>query len=131
MPGRMKQPHCSAAVWLLLWGKIGFLFCGLAPPDRRGGGLPLPGQAAPFCFLHVLPRTNSLICAADQFLDLLDNFLVQLYNLLGHGLQSPFRMVCRNFILPEFANYVSFFLLSFCATYLTLSPRLESIHLLL
>ena len=32
-------------------------------------------------------------------------------------------MLCRNFILPEFANYVSFFLLSFCATYLTLSRQ--------
>ena len=53
----------------------------------------------------------------------LDNFLVQLYNILRHGLQSPFRMLCRNFILPEFANYVSFFLLSFCATYLTLSLK--------
>ena len=34
--------------------------------------------------------------AADQFLDLaLDYFLVQLYNLLRHGLLSPFRMVYR------------------------------------
>ena len=65
--------------------------------------------------------------AADQFLDLtLDNFLVQLYNSLRHGLQSPFRMLCRNFILPEFANYVSFSLLSFCATYLTLSRTVLS-----
>ena len=31
----------------------------------------------------------------------LDYFFVKLYNLLGHGLLSPFRMVCRNFILPE------------------------------
>ncbi len=37
-----------------------------------------------------------------QFLELpLDYFFVQLYNLLGHGLPSPFRMVCRDFILPE------------------------------
>ena len=110
MPGWMKQPHCSAAVWLLLWGFLFFFFCGLVSPDRRRGALPLPGQATPFCFLHVVPRTNSLICAADQFLDLaLDNFLVQLYNLLGHGLQSPFRMVCRNFILPEFCKPCLFF----------------------
>ena len=34
----------------------------------------------------------------------LDYFLVQLYNLLGHGLQTPFRMVCGNFILPEFCK---------------------------
>ena len=40
--------------------------------------------------------------ASDQFFELaLDYFLVQLYNFLGHGLLSPFRMVCRNFILPE------------------------------
>ncbi|MGL0866352.1 hypothetical protein ACSTB5_11885, partial [Faecalibacterium duncaniae] len=25
-------------------------------------------------------------------------------NLLGHGLQTPFRMVCGNFILPEFCK---------------------------
>ena len=35
-------------------------------------------------FLHV---------AADQFLELtLDNFLIKLYNFLGHSLLSPFRM---------------------------------------
>ncbi|MCQ5045919.1 hypothetical protein, partial [Dysosmobacter welbionis] len=40
--------------------------------------------------------------APNQFFDLpLDYFLVQLYNLFGHGLLSPFRMVCRDFILPE------------------------------
>ena len=48
-----------------------------------------------------------LHAAANQFLDLtLDNFLIQLYNFLGHSLLSPFRMVSRNFILPESANYV-------------------------
>ena len=55
--------------------------------------------------------------AADQFLDLpLDNFLVQLYNILRHSLLSSFRMVCRDFILPESASHVSF-----CAIYFTLS----------
>ena len=40
--------------------------------------------------------------AAHQFLELpLDYFLVKLYNLFRHGLLSPFRMVCRDFILPE------------------------------
>ena len=49
--------------------------------------------------------------ATDQFFDLaLDNFLVKLYNLFGHGLLSPFRMVCRNFILTETANLVLFFI---------------------
>ena len=48
--------------------------------------------------------------AANQFLDLaLDNFLIQLYNFLGHSLLSPFRMVCGNFILPEPASYVFFY----------------------
>ena len=48
-----------------------------------------------------------LHAAADQFLDLpLDNFLIQLYNFLGHSLLSPFRMVCRDFILSEPASYV-------------------------
>lgn len=37
-------------------------------------------------------------------------FLVQFYNLLGHDLLSPFRMVCRDFILLEIANLVLLFL---------------------
>ena len=36
------------------------------------------------------------------------------------SLLSPFRMVCRDFILPESANYVYFYPF-FCATYSTLS----------
>ena len=60
--------------------------------------------------------------AADQFFDLpLDYFLVKLYNLLGHGLFSPFRMVCSIFILTESANRV-FLFFQICATYSTLSP---------
>ena len=48
--------------------------------------------------------------AADQFLALpLYNFIVQLYNFLGHSLLSPFGMVCRDFILPEPASYVFFY----------------------
>ena len=55
-----------------------------------------------------------LYAAAHKFFDLtLDNFLVELYNFLGHSLLSPFRMVCANFILPESANYVFFFAFSF------------------
>ena len=42
----------------------------------------------------ILPQTNSLGCP-------LDYFLIQLYNLFRHGLLAPFRMVCRDFILPE------------------------------
>ena len=64
-----------------------------------------------------------LHAAADQFFDLtLDNFLIQLDNFLGHSLLSPFRMVCGNFILPEFCKPCLFFILfSICATYCTLS----------
>ena len=52
--------------------------------------------------------------AANQFFQLpLDCFLIKLYNLLGHSLLSPFRMLCGDFILPESANYVSFLLFSF------------------
>ena len=47
-----------------------------------------------------------LHAAADQFLDLpLDNFLIQLYNFLGHSLLSPFECLCGNFLLPEPASY--------------------------
>ena len=57
--------------------------------------------------------------AANQFFDLpLDYFLIKLYNFLGHGLLSSFRMVCGNFILPEFCKPCLFFI---CATYCTLS----------
>ena len=63
--------------------------------------------------LHLLLQQlvqGFLHAAADQFLDLpLDNFLIQLYNFLGHSLLSPFRMVCGNFILPEPASYVFFY----------------------
>ena len=34
----------------------------------------------------------------------IDNFLVWLYNLLGHGLLFPFECLCRDFILPEFCK---------------------------
>ena len=45
---------------------------------------------------------SSFRTASDKFLVLpLDYFLIQLYSLPRHGLLSLFRMVCRNFILPE------------------------------
>ena len=53
-----------------------------------------------------------LRAASDQFFDLpLDYFLVQLYNVLGHRLLSPFECLCGNFILPEPASYVFFYAL--------------------
>ena len=51
-----------------------------------------------------------LHAAADQSLELpLDNFLIQLYNFLGHSLLSRFECLCGNFILPEPASYVFFY----------------------
>ena len=120
MPGWMKQPHCSAAVWLLLLGKIGFLFCGLAPPDRRAGALPLPGQAAPFCFLHVLPRTNSLIWPLTT-----SSFSCTIFSDMVCSLLSEW-CVATSFYQSS-ANHASFFLLSICATYLTLSLTMEQL----
>ena len=41
--------------------------------------------------------------------------LVQLYNFLGHGLQTPFRTMCRDFILPEICKPCLFlFSIPFC-----------------
>ena len=43
-----------------------------------------------------------LHASPDQFLDLpLDYFLVELSNITGYGLSSPFECLCSNFILPE------------------------------
>ena len=65
--------------------------------------------------------------SSNQFLDLtLDNFLIALYNLLGHSLLSSFECLCGNFILPEPASYVFFMLFSICASYCTLSGSLTS-----
>ena len=58
------------------------------------------------------PVEGFLDAAANQLLDLpLDYFLIKLYNFLGHGLLSPFRMVCGNFILPEICKPCLFFYL--------------------
>ena len=68
-------------------------------------------------YVHENEDTRQIVqgflhATADQFLDLaLDNFLIELYNLLGHSLLAPFRMVCRDFILPEPASYVFFYAL--------------------
>ena len=62
-------------------------------PDSLGQLFCFGLQQRVECFFYAAP---------NQFFDLaLDYFLVQLYNLFGHGLLSPFRMVCRDFILPE------------------------------
>lgn len=56
-----------------------------------------------FLSLRLQQLVESLLYAtSNQFLDLpLDNFLVELYNVVGHGLPSPFECLCSNFILPE------------------------------
>ncbi len=65
-------------------------------------------QGPRLLFQQLIP--GFLHAAADQFLVFpLDNFLIQLYNSLGHSLLSPFRMVCGNFLLPEPASYVFFY----------------------
>lgn len=61
---------------------------------------------ASYCFHDIFHAVT------NQFLDLpLDYFLIYLYNFLGYSLLSPFRMLCRNFILSRTANYVSFYVL--------------------
>ena len=66
------------------------------------------GQLLRFGFQQ--PIQCFLDAAADSFFQLpLDYFFVKLYNFLRHGLLSPFRMVCRNFILTESANRVFLF----------------------
>ena len=48
-------------------------------------------------------------CRWQNRYDLCNNFLIQLYNFLGHSLLSPFECLCGNFILPEPASYVFFY----------------------
>ena len=66
--------------------------------------------------------------AADQFLELtLDYFLVELYNVVGHGLSSPFRMCVATSFYQRPASRVYFFaffnlrnllyLIAFCAVF--------------
>lgn len=106
--------------------KTGYMEC-----DISGGGGKVPVMVAVAValaslaaliagslrqFLRLL-RQQFIQCffdaAPDQFFELTrDYLLVQLYNLLGHGLQTLFRMVYRNFILPEFCKpclFLSYF----------------------
>ena len=54
----------------------------------------------------LFPAARSASLLRFRELMTLDNFLIKLYNFLGHSLLSPFECLSRNFILPEFANYV-------------------------
>ena len=66
----------------------------------------VPGRLGQLLRFSLQQFVKSFLYAASyQLLDLtLDYFFVKLYNLLRYGLLSPFRMVCRNFILPEFCK---------------------------
>lgn len=74
-----------------------------------------------FCFQQLVQRF--FYAASNQFLNLtLDYFLVELYNVVGHGLPSPFECLCSNFILPETRRPCLLFCrLQFAQFYYTLS----------
>ena len=99
--------------------------------------------AAPKSFLNILHPAyrdagevyingGFFYAATNRSLDLPpDYLLVQLYNLFGHGLQTPFRMVCANFILPDackpclFLSSIQFaqFILPYCIPVVDISFR--------
>ena len=83
----------------------------------------------PLCLLLQKFIQRFFYAASDQFFELaLDYFLVQLYNFLGDGLLSPFRMVCRNFILPEACKPCLF--LSFIQFAQLIVPYLNLLYLI-
>ena len=68
------------------------------------------GEFFRFGFQQLVERL--LYAAADQLLDLpLDYFLVELYNVVGHGLSSPFRMCVATSFYQRPASRVYFFAL--------------------
>ena len=71
----------------------------------------VPGRLGQLLCLGLQQFVESFLYAAThKFLEFVLDFKasLELYNLLRHGLLSPFRMVCRNFILPEFCKPFSF-----------------------
>ena len=71
-------------------------------------------QVTHWAFPSTFSYTNSLIC-------ILFTPPIQLYNLFGRGLRSPFECLCRNFHSTELRRPCLFFyLFLFCATYSTL-----------
>ena len=67
-----------------------------------------------------------LHAAADQFFYLaLDYFLVELYNVVGHGLSSPFRMCIATSFYQRRQAVSTFLPFSICAIYYTLSFSLH------
>ena len=79
--------------------------------DQHEGGVAIredPHHTGPAADLPVRPLNH--VVGADPGpvlagkVAVSQRFLIQLYNSLKYGLQSPFRMVCGNFILPEFCK---------------------------
>src|SRR5699024_10460868 len=79
------------------------------------------GQLFRFCIQKLIQ--SFLDASPDQFLDLpLDYFLVKLYNVVGHGLLSPFRMVVLQLHSTSDRKPCLLFMpSSICAIYYTLS----------
>ena len=78
------------------------------------------GQLLGFGFQQLVQ--GFLHAATDQFLDLpLDYFLVELYNVVGHGLSSPFRMCIATSFYQRRQAVSTFLPFSICAIYYTLS----------
>ena len=82
----------------------------------------VPGSLGQLLCLGLQQLVEGFLYAASyQLFDLtLDYFFVKLYNLFRHGLLSPFRMVCHNFILPEFCEPCLFIFAKLILPYLAL-----------
>lgn len=66
----------------------------------------------------------------NQFFDLpLDNFLVQMSNVVGHGLSSPLRMCVATLFYQRPSSLVYFLLYSICATCCTFSRKNQETRL--
>ena len=92
----MTSPEVVGKIPVIVAAAVALTGLAALVAGRLRQGLRLLFQQLVQGFLHA---------AADQFLDLpLDNFLIQLYNFLGHSLLAPFECLCGNFILPEFGK---------------------------
>ena len=86
-------PGCSGEIPVVVAAPVPLALLITLVPGSLGQLLCLGLQQLVECLLYA---------ATHKFLELpLDYFLIQLYNLFRHGLLAPFRMVCRDFILPE------------------------------
>src|SRR5699024_6284682 len=102
-PGHMKGHVPGGGSQLSVIVAASITLTGLAAliPGSLGQLLGFGFQKFVKGFLHA---------ATDQFLDLpLDYFLVELYNVVGHGLSSPFRMCVATSFYQRPASRVYFF----------------------